>query len=261
MQSKTFAELEISPFLETVSKELNSLLSDLKFDKDNPQHLYSICLYCSILSISQSCVLLITNNHLVSFPILLRSLVEAHVDLINSLKDPVYFKKMYLGYLGEKKRLFKNVKDNPSNPFFKTIISSMNLDEEIRKVEDEVNRIKSESIKQLSVWDRFLEACLEDIYQFVYWNLCLYTHNNARALERRHIKMTNDSYEIILDENESLDNWLPYIDTLLGILIDSSVRIHAFLETTAESYFSALKERFDELRKRYPENKLSKIEE
>jgi len=252
MENKTFIESEFLPFMEGVAIDLQNLLPDLKFRKDNPQHLYSICLYCSILSLGQSCLLLVLNKYLIPLRILLRSLVEAHVDLINSINDPYYFKKMYLVYLAEKKRLLSNAMKNPDNPFFEYIRASMNLEEEIQKIDEESNQIKTKAIRSLNVAERFSQANLTNQYQVVYWNLCLDAHNNARALERRHIRKKGDNFEIILEDVELSDNWLTYFDTLLGILIGSSIEIHAFLETKTDKYFSELQEKFNELRKRYP---------
>jgi len=257
MQSDSFVEREVLPLLKSVLEKLLTLSkTDLKFDKDNPQQLYSICLYCTVLSLAQSCKLLIENRTFIALPILLRSLMEAHADLLNVMKNPAYpVKIMYLSYLCEKKRLLENVKNNPDSPFFKFVVSS-GADEKLKEVEKEIDSVKGrcKKNKNLSTWKRFSKADLKNKFQSVYWRLCLETHNNIYALEKRHIKKTDGSYEVFLEKDESLDNWLRYIDGLIGILIDSSLQIHSFLETTAEGHLNELKVRHDELRKRYPKS-------
>lgn len=252
MQGKSFTENEILPFLEQTLKELIEQMPNLKFDKNHPQHMYAICLYCTILGIAESCIILIRHKQMVTFPTVLRSLFEAHVDLLNAIEDPVYYKKMYLRFLERKLKLLTNAKRNPNNPFFSLIVASMDIDKEMSELESESEKVKTNDVKLMNVWDRFKHAKLQNEYQYIYWELCLYTHNNLSALERRHIEKKNGDHEVFLIKDESFDRSIRYFDSLLSIMLNSSIKIHSYLETTAESYFVELKEKVKSLRSRFP---------
>ena len=252
MQVKTFTENEILPFLEQTFKGLIEQMPNLKFDKNHPQHMYAICLYSTILGIAESCILLIRHKQMIAFPTVLRSLFEAHVDLLNAIEDSVYYKKMYLRFLEQKLKLLTNAKRNPNNPFFSLIVASMDINKEISELESESKKVKKNNLKLMNVWDRFEHAKLQNEYHYIYWELCLYTHNNLSALERRHIEQKNGDHEVFLFKDESLDNSIRYFDSLLGIMLNSSIKIHSYLETTAEKYFVELKENVTALRLRFP---------
>lgn len=252
MQNKSFTESEILPFLEQTLKELIGQMPNLKFNKNHPQHMYAVCLYCTILGIAESCISLIRQKQMITFPTVLRSLFEAHVDLLNAIEDQVYYKKMYLRFLERKLKLLTNAKKNPNNPFFNLIVTSMDIDKEISELESESQTVKTNDVKLMNVWDRFQHANLQNEYQYIYWELCLYTHNNLSALERRHIEQKNGDHEVFLLKDESLDRSIRYFDSLIGILLNSSIKIHSYLETTAERYFAELKEKVNALRSSFP---------
>ena len=61
-------------------------------------------------------------------------------------------------------------------------------------------------------------------------------------------------FKILLSKNESIDRSVRYFDSLIGILLNSSIKIHSFLETTAETYFVDLKRKVEIIRGRFPKS-------
>ena len=66
------------------------LLTFVEFDSKNRQHLLSVLLYCSIIEILPSLLLLIRNKRFTAIPQLVRSMYEADIDLSNSLQYKEY---------------------------------------------------------------------------------------------------------------------------------------------------------------------------
>jgi hypothetical protein len=66
------------------------LSKQLTFNKMHPLHLQSVSLYGSILELSSNIAILTQDGPKTGIPIILKSLLEAVVDLINLCDDPKY---------------------------------------------------------------------------------------------------------------------------------------------------------------------------
>lgn len=92
------------------------LIGSLRFDRRNPQQLYSVCLYSRLVELASGCKAMMEKNTLIGVPILLRSMFEADVDLTNVMRYAGYPKRMYASFLAEKLRLTKDAA-SPSSPW------------------------------------------------------------------------------------------------------------------------------------------------
>jgi hypothetical protein len=63
--------------------KVSSKVSELKFDKNNPQQLYAVLIYVRIMELISSVLHSIDGKTFVAVPILIRGIFEAQVDLIN----------------------------------------------------------------------------------------------------------------------------------------------------------------------------------
>lgn len=236
-------------FLQNTINKVIEKAGYLGFDTGSPQQLYSICLYGRILEIARSCLALGKAEQLVAIPILLRSVSEAYADLINLICDDSYYQSMSAIFYKEEIRLLKNIIKDRTNPTLMSI--SDDPDEELGKSEKELEKLKANDQGPIDISTKFKKAGLNDMYQLVYWRLCQHSHNNIRALINQYIQKKGEAYEVIFLKDQGLTNPLPYVDSLTAILIDSSLRIHRLLQTSAENDIQRLQTELEDLRNQY----------
>src|SRR6266850_1579458 len=112
---------KLLPLLSAVLKESMRYAAEIRFDKEHPQHLTLVCVYCTIIELAHGEKILIDNGQATSMPVLLRSIMEAYADLLALIADPTYAKRMYATFLKEKVRLLKSVQRSPASPFLSPI--------------------------------------------------------------------------------------------------------------------------------------------
>ena len=115
----------------------------LLFDKTHPQHRHVLALYGSILEFSSSIILLTKDGPKTALPIILRSLLEAYVDMLNLCADPKY------GYTLEasaEKDCLKFLREaaNGINPYLKKVSAASNLQDNITQHEQRLAAMKGE---------------------------------------------------------------------------------------------------------------------
>jgi Family of unknown function (DUF5677) len=75
------------------------LLPLINFSINNFQHTVSLCLYCSVVELCPSLLLLINKGQFIGVPQLIRSMYEAGIDLSNTLNNRDYPNALYASYL------------------------------------------------------------------------------------------------------------------------------------------------------------------
>ena len=251
MDKRGIVDNDLIPLLLQVRDDAIRDISLLTFDKQHPQHLYAICLYATILEIAYESLLLVEKRRFITLPTLMRSLLEAYADFLNTLEKPEYFKNMYASFLKQKLDLVRKAKKNPDNPYLKDVVESVDLKQAQTNLESEIERLKNSGHSPLNVAERFSKAGLSNEYQSVYWLLCLNTHNNVYDLENRHIEKTGDDYAVALFKENSPDDLIRYFDTLAATLIDSSIRIYDFLATKTSHRFDRHLKALNAIRSNY----------
>jgi len=119
-------------------------LKIIRFDRKNPQQLYSVCLYCRLVEIAWGCNSLLESKTLVAIPILLRSMFEADIDLTNLTKKQDYHKHMYASFLKEKLKITKAAASDETNPFLTSIREFRLPNEDLNEIDKEISQLKSE---------------------------------------------------------------------------------------------------------------------
>jgi hypothetical protein len=249
MTSNNLVEEKLLAFLQKATDEALNNAHELHFNNQHPQQLYAICLYGTILETIISCLTLAKEQQLMTIPILLRNLSEAHVDLVNLINDEFYYDMMRATFLKEEIRLLKNRLANESNPFLLDVSDAPA--EELEERKERLKQLIKEGKEPITALDKFTLAGLENVYQSVYWVLCNHSHNNISALGSRHIEKRDDDYGVVLFKDRGLGNPQPYFDTISAILIQSSMQIHKLLESSVEEDIQKLWEEFEVLRQQY----------
>ncbi|HEU4601246.1 MAG TPA: DUF5677 domain-containing protein, partial [Steroidobacteraceae bacterium] len=150
---------------------------NLKFDKQHPQQLYSICTYGSLLELASGIVLHAEAKQTICIPILMRSFLDAFATFGCCIKDPNHFKAMYASFTKEKLRLLDAATENPANPYLAGLAASMDAASEKSRLTKELADIKGQGYRPLKPWEEFQKADLSAEYQSLYWQLCLHAHN------------------------------------------------------------------------------------
>lgn len=242
---------KLLPLLQQVVSESLQDAKLFRFNKTNPSQLSVVCIYCSIVEIVCGCMLLLEKNKSTAVPILLRSLLEAYTDFRACIEDPEYYRNMYASFLEQKLRFLKYIETSPQNPYLVGLDKATSVQTERTKLMAEMEKYKKEGRGPLKTRERFARGKLEHEHQAPYWLLCLHSHNNLSAIEDRHLEKHGDDYQVTLFKEEKSEDLVRHLDSLLGILIDSTRRIHSFLETEAECHYGKHQEAVDAIRKEY----------
>ena len=241
-------EKKIFQFLKEAYNNSYEYIKCLKFDKKHGLHLNIISLYGSIIELTSNCIILYDNGHFTSIPIIVRSILEAYVDLINLIKYPTYGYSMDLEYYYQWISLIEEALKK-ENPYLNLMAKSYLTNKALEKFKAEKKKLECKGYRKLHVSERFEKAEMTKEYKSVYNLLCCPTHNNIRSLIDRHCEVEKDDFIVVLHKNRTMQDEVANIDILSGILIDSTYRIHKFLNSNICAKTEDLKNKLTELRK------------
>lgn len=220
-------------------------LKTLRFDRKNPQQLFSICLYARLLELAVACRALLEKNALVGIPILLRSMFEADIDLTNLMQSPDYYKRMNASFLKEKLRFTREVASSRGSLLLDRIRENRNPADDLRETQDQLDRLTAEGNGPINIRCRAEFADKLNEYLTIYNMLCLDTHNNIRSLEEWHIKkLKSEDYRVVVFKQLKSDI-VPELILILNILLNQTKSLADFLGTTGiefDRYFLEIKE-------------------
>lgn len=222
----------------------------LKFDKTHKWHMGLITLYGTILELSNSIRVLVENDSSIGIPILLRSQLEAFLDFINLANDRSYGYYIDAAHLKEWIKILEEAKLT-TNPYLAEISSLPNLDELLEDQRAKFLDLKRKGYGPLKQYEKFDKSTLTQTYTSVYNFLCCDTHNNMRSLISRHTEISDDQSDFQVKYFTELDlvENLQYIDSSLGILVESTQQIHRALTSPKATEVESLTEKLHEIRK------------
>jgi hypothetical protein len=125
----------------------------------------------------------------------------------------------------------------PENPFHVDVAQHIDPAEKLKEIGAELDSLRVQGHHPLSVYDRFAQAGLIELYRKAYWQLCLQAHNNIIALERRHIRRVGEDFEIDVFGENSDDETCMYCDPLGGILIQSTRKLFTLVDFSIPAEF------------------------
>lgn len=232
--------------------ELNeSILSQsgkLKFDFTNKQQTCCVCLHGTIIEHSSAIILLLKNKIWSPIPSLLRTTLEAFVDLKCLVQDNSYLSNMILADLHEKKKLIsKAIETGHTNLYLEGISKIPDIDRLLASVISEIKELSDDNAKYLKIWKRFKTAKLEDLYTSVYADLCQHCHNNLSKLQQRHLVETNGQFHINYFRIWDAPEIMKYIETVSGITFDSIKLTSEFLNVSDDLETTIIEAEFDKL--------------
>jgi hypothetical protein len=183
--------------LRDVLDEVHSLVPAVHFSATNRQHLLSGALLGRILEIAEGIYSTLERQDSACGFILLRSLLEVHMDLRILEKDPGHDEVMHAAWLSQQKSMLeKAVEKGSVSPFLRSIAGEAGAKELLDEVRAQLLELKDRKIRPLSIKEKFEKAGLLDYYDGPYNDLSWNTHSNINVLEKRHIKLKSGGFEI-----------------------------------------------------------------
>lgn len=237
--------MEIFDFLKYLHKECIRLSEPVSFHKNNSRHLYLVCLYGTLIELAGSLIILIESKRKRGIPVIFRSFLEAYIDLINLYEKAEYSYNMDATYHDEWIKVLKEAKHNTSNPYLKDI---PNLDEKIQEHEKKVVDLKNKGYNSLNIFQRFERAGMVNEYRSLYNFLSSDTHSSIRALIAHHLEIHENDFNIVYYKEEPSEDFLRYVDSAVGFLINASLKIHSYFKTGSIAEIEKLAKRSNEIR-------------
>ncbi len=217
-------------FLTRTFDETCKALKLVKFDTHNPIHLGVMSLYCTIIEQTEDVIALQQAGKHATLDIILRSTLEAYVDLANLCNDKSYFDHMKAAYHKQWIKLAKHGVAG-GNPYLKSYEENPAALELLKQHEAALDHLAA--TPPLSVFDCFRRADMEAVYRSVYSSLCNETHNNITALINRHWRSEGDGMKLVIFEEADARSLEPALSTFIGILVHGSIIIHDYFQSDA----------------------------
>lgn len=224
-------------FRELITKVLDHF-PHIKFDKIHPWHRNMVYLYCSVVEYSDALYNQFKVEKSVAIPLIVRSLLEAYVDLKNLCENPEYGYSLRAAYISEWLRIAKEA-GNVENPYLKNLATHESFEDQVAEWEQELTDLKEKGHSKPNRRESFKLAGRENEYTSLYNFLCCYAHNNERALIDRHTEISDDQsdFKMVMFKDFEAQNEEHYLTLASQILTESSALVHAKLETGYEGTF------------------------
>lgn len=204
----------------------------LRFDSRNPQHIVAVSLHGSVLERARGIMTLLENRDATSAFVLLRSLLEASVDLFNLVADPKYVEFMHCALLNQQRRVLESgVRARAVNPYLAEFAEhSTDVQAALMRVRAELKELEARGVKRpLKVSERFERASRLDLYQGPYAYLCWHSHNNINILEERHLQQTPSGLTVQYFRAAADDDVQLTLDTAAGLVANSIAFVYQLL--------------------------------
>jgi hypothetical protein len=238
---------DIADFLQNTLHHVLRFTAPIKTFTRSPQFVYAISLYASIIEYSHGCLTLLRGKDLTCLPPLIRSMLEAYVDLINVTRDAEYAHVMQATYLKDLLDMYKAAKREPDNPYIISIAQLEDLNERISSTQKEFDEAKGKAQKFgkdfLKISARFKLAGLQLIYPVIYKMLCQDAHNNPNSLMSRHLEANDEGINVTFFREKDVTEVAAVLDTMFAVLIESIAMIRNFFNVNES------KQQFEELQR------------
>jgi len=231
---------KLTSFVDVLNRSMKNsieLSARIPFDAKNPVHFTFVCLYGSIIDIAHGLAVCVKNDCYSAVPILLRSALEAYVNLLLIHSDPDYVASMHHHFHKEWSKRLVAAENN--NPYLKEILESSEYDIHKKEIEARISQEKLNNIKSMTIKDKFEKCGLMELYRSVYSFLSDHAHSNIGALINRHMRYVDGNICVEFLSSPSIEQYDVYVSTISEILIQSGIVIHRRFATSAEGALTA----------------------
>lgn len=227
--------------------KLIKLAASLTFDGTHPLHANAVSLYGSVIELSSSLLPLMKTEHFSTIPVVLRSILEAYVDLENLCKDHKYGYSLEIKYLVESLKFLKEAR-NEKNAYLELIAQAPDYEERISKMESEKNRLLQLGYKDLNRFQRFSKAGMENEYRTIYNWLCCASHNDYRALRERHFVRGAQGPTFHFFKEADIHDLEMFLGISAELLLRASIAIHTLLSSGKSAELTTLRAELNKIR-------------
>lgn len=208
-------------------------LPELKFDKRSEVHRTLVSLYSSIIELTSAALQIREAGGYTGMDILLRSAIEAHVDLINLANDDDYLNVMLAAY---HKEWIKLADDgvNGENSFLAYFKDSPEAQAKLDEHKAELAKLRK-TVHISTNLQKFQKAGMENEYRSIYNSLCNDSHNNLRSLTSRHFRpREGGTLDLVIFDKPTREDLAATIDTFIVTLSTSNQLMHDYFKSKPE---------------------------
>ena len=222
---------KVLDFMKQAHDGLQPLSATLSFDNAKPQHRELIALYGSIIELTGAVIALVDKRLITGVPILLRSVLEAYVDLHNLAEKSSYSYVLELEHIKQWIEILREA-NTGKNEYLAAIAGAPELNDQIAKWTKRKDDLEKKGFRALRIKQKFQRAGMEREYRSQYNQLCCDAHNNLRALIARHIQMNEDGLGVVYYKPYTPDDSAVHVGTNAELLVRASQEIHAFFKSS-----------------------------
>lgn len=238
---------QVFEFLIRAHNALQLLSTRLSFNKGHPLHRNIVALYGSIIELTGAVIALVDQRLTTGVPVLLRSTLEAYVDLQNLIDAPTYGYALELGHIKEWINLLNEAKTG-RNEYLASINESPDLDARITEWTNQKIALERRGHRSLKIYQKFQRAGMEKEYKSLYNSLCCDAHNNLRALVDRHVEINGDGFEVVYYKAYTPEDSAIHVGTNAELLLRASTKVHEFLGSPVIAEVAKLRHELNVLR-------------
>jgi len=238
---------QVLDFLKRAHDEFQPFSQQIKFDKEHPQHRNIIALYGSIIELTGSAILLVDKRLITGVPVIIRSILEAYVDLYNLAENPAYGYALEISYIKEWLKILHEAKGG-QNEYLAAISQAPSLDGSITAWQRQKQQLEAKGHRSLQIEQKFQRAHMEKEYRSIYNSLCCDAHNNLRSLIDRHIELGQSDFQVVFYKAYTPEDSALAVGTTAELLMRSSQKVHEFFDSPAIEQVAAYRAELDKLR-------------
>lgn len=211
---------------------LNVLLGrevlSIEFNQGNAQESYVAALYASTLELTGDALILIKENRHSGVPIIIRSALEAHMQMRALVADAEYYKRMLAKYYREDAKIrTAALKLDQSDASPETIEKMRTKRDQSRKNYDQ---LKDEGHLPCKILETFQCADRASWYGSIYALLCSHTHSNLREVTGRHFEVEGGKVFPVFERVWADNEIICLLEDLGRIMIDAHHTIVDFFK-------------------------------
>jgi len=232
-------------FLKKIHNDFQSLTEVLQFDKWHALHRAIITLYGSIFELTGSCITLIDKEQIIGVPILLRSILEGYIDLLNLVHDANYGYHLEASLLKEWLKLLDEAK--VGNNEFLTYLATI-PNQTIDQLKCKYKELKKKGYKPLAIEEKFKRAAMYKEYRSIFNMLCCDSHNNLRSLFTRHITQEYpDDFSIVIYKASTPKDSAMHVALIADYFLKATEVLHDFLKSPVRDKIALYRSELDRL--------------
>ena len=219
-------------------------LCGISFNHGSPHHRFIVALYASILELAGDFTIALQHSRYSCLPIILRSVVEAHIDFLILIKSEPNHNYILATFYHDQLRTAKTaLAEKPDGA--RSAPSSQQEWEHFRDTaEAELLRLKNSGYSPLKTRKRFEMAGKPTWYGSVYSILSSHAHNNLLVLARRHFEKGSVNPQPVFEKEWADADVLPLVKQMGFVMSEAYAQIRSFFGRPHDQHLDTLAREF-----------------